>query len=90
MRSGSFLRIIINNTNQASLNGRNACLDIQVDLKTDQVEEEDDAEATPNELLNLIDRHERRSQPNIESLLEVNLGTNAEPKIVMVGSKLGR
>lgn len=69
---------------------RDDCLDIGVDLRTDQVEDQDDAEPTTKELLDLFERHERRSLPNIESALEVNLGTKAEPKIVMVGSKLDR
>lgn len=40
--------------------------------------------------VDLTDRHEKRSQPNIESRLEVNLGTMSEPKVVFVGAKLDR
>lgn len=34
--------------------------------------------------------HERKSQPNIDSPLEVNLGTESEPKIVSFGAQLNR
>lgn len=53
------------------------------------MEDEDDAEA-PKELLNLIDRHEMRSQPNIESPLEVSLETESEIEVVFIGAKLDR
>lgn len=39
----------------------NACLKIGLNLKIDLVEDEDDAEAAPKELFDLIDRNERRS-----------------------------
>lgn len=61
-----------------------------VDLKRDHVEGEDDAEADFEKLLGVINRHERRSQPNIKSPLEMNLETEAEPKMVFVGAKLDR
>lgn len=41
--------------------GRNACLNIEVDLSTDSVEGKDDVEAMPKETLDLVDRHERKS-----------------------------
>lgn len=66
------------------------CLDIGVDLKTDHIEDEEDAEAAPKELLDLLDRHERRSQLNIVSPLKVNLGTESEPKVVFIGIKLDK
>lgn len=49
-------------------------LDIGVDLETDSKEDGNDAETTLKELLDLIDWHEKRSQSNIESPLEINLG----------------
>lgn len=52
------------------------------------MEEEQDVKAAPKELIDLIDRHERRFQPNIKSPLEVNLRTESEPKVVFVGTKL--
>lgn len=36
-------------------------LDIEVDLRTNQLEDEEDAEVAPQELLDLIDRQEMRS-----------------------------
>lgn len=39
----------------------------------------------PSELLDLADRHGRRSQTKIELPLEVNLRTKVEPKIVLIG-----
>lgn len=68
----------------------NACFDVKVDLCADSVEDEDDVEGAPKEILDLVDRHERKSQPNIDSPLEVNLGTESEPKMVSVGAKLNR
>lgn len=53
--------------------GGSACLDIAVNLKTYHIDAEDNAEAAPKELFDLIDRHERRSQLNIKSPLEINL-----------------
>lgn len=70
---------------QASLSGRNVCLDNVVDLRMNQVEDEDDAKATPKDLLHLLDRHERKFQPNIKLPPEVNLGTAFKPNVVMVG-----
>lgn len=55
--------------------GGNSCLDIEIDLKTDHVEDQEDVEAALEVLLELIDRHVKRSQPNIKSPLEVNIGT---------------
>lgn len=66
------------------------CLDIGVDLKIVHVEDEDDAKAASKGLLNLIDKHERRSLPNTESPLQVHLGTEGEHKIVFVSCKLDR
>lgn len=76
--------------NQTNLRGRNVCLDTRVNLQTDQIEDKDDAEATPKELHKLVDRHERRSQPNVGSPLEVNLMMDMEPRILMVILKLER
>lgn len=67
---------------------RNKCLDIEVALSTDCAEGEDDVETAPNELLDLIDKHERRSQLNIDLPLEVNLRIESEPGVVFVGAKL--
>lgn len=69
---------------------RITCLDIEVDLSTDCAKDKDDVEVAPKELLDLIDRYERRSQPNIDLPLEVNLGTESEPRVVFVGTKLER
>lgn len=49
--------------------GGNTWLDIEVDLNTDGVEDEDNVEAAPKELLNPVDKHEGRSQPHIDSPL---------------------
>lgn len=46
------LRMVGNTTSMIEL-GRNACLNIRVDL------------AAPEKLIDLIDRHEMRPQPNI-------------------------
>lgn len=70
--------------------GGNTCLDIGVNLKTDHVKDEGDAKAASVELLDLVDRHEKRSSPNIESPIKVNLRTKIEPRIVFVGVKLER
>lgn len=51
LRSGLFSKIITNNINQANLSRRNVCLEIGVNITTNLVEDEDDAEATPKELL---------------------------------------
>lgn len=64
--------------------------DIEVNLCTSSAEGEDDIKATPKEILNIVDRHERKSQPNVNSPLELNLGTGSDPKIVFVGPKLKR
>lgn len=68
----------------------NMCLDVGVDLNIEHVEDADDVEAAPKDLLDLIDRHKRRYQPNIESPLEVNLNAESEPKVVFVGVKVSR
>lgn len=68
--------------------GRNMCLDIRVDLNIYCSKDEVDVEASPEGLLDLVDRYKRRSQPNIKLPLEVNLGINGEPKVVFVGAKL--
>lgn len=70
--------------------GRNVCLNINADLKTGHVEGEGVAETIPKELLNLLNRYERRFQLNIELSLEVNLGAEAKPKTVFVCAKLDR
>lgn len=57
-----------------SKTGGNTCIDIGVSLNMDCVEDEDDVKAAPKEFLDLVDRHERKSQTNIELPLEVNLG----------------
>lgn len=44
----------------------------------------------PKKPLDLVNRLERRSQPIMESPLEVNLGTKVEAKKVFVGAKLVR
>lgn len=62
--------------------GGNVCLNIRVDLKIFHAEDEDDGEATPKELLDLLDRKERRSHPNIASPLEVSLETESERNVV--------
>lgn len=49
---------------------------------------QDDVEAAPKELLDLIDKHKRRCKPNIELILKVNLMTESEPIVVLVGPKL--
>lgn len=51
---------------------------------------EDDVETPPEELLDLIDIHERRSKSKMDSSLEVNLKTESEPKIIFVDIKLNR
>lgn len=56
-----------NNTSQTNSSG-NVYLEV-VDLRIDHVEDKDDADATRKEFLNLGDRHERGSQPNIGSPL---------------------
>lgn len=47
--------------------------------ETDHVEGEDDAEVAQKELLDLVDRYEKRSQPNIAPL-ESNLGKSLSPR----------
>lgn len=54
-------RFLFQKNIQTSLSERNICVNIGVDLKSDQVEDEEDAEDNPKELLDLGDRHERRS-----------------------------
>lgn len=66
------------------------CLNVGVDLKINHVEDEDDVKAAFTKLVDLIDRHKRRSQLNIVSPLEVNLGIEREPKVVFIGAKLNR
>lgn len=66
------------------------CLDIEGALETNHDEEENDVETTSKELLNLIDRHEKRSQSNIESPSKVDFGTESEPKVVFIRVKLYR
>lgn len=70
--------------------GGNVWLDTGVHLDTVRMEEEDDIEATPKELFDLIDRHERRSQSNIKSSLEANRDIENEPKVMFVGTKLNQ
>lgn len=82
-------RMTANNSLITELGG-NACLDIGFDLKTDHVQDEDNVEAAPKELIDLIDRHEKRFQSNIESPLEVNLWTVSKKNVVLVSSKLDR
>lgn len=60
-----------------------ACLDFEVNLKIDHIKDEDNVEATLK-LFNLIDRHERSSQHNIKSPLEVNLMIESEPTTIFV------
>lgn len=55
----------------------NACLDLGVDLTNDHVKDKDDAEVVAKELLDQVDGHERRSQPDIELSLEMNLGNRS-------------
>lgn len=57
-------RMMASNIPEAKIGG-NICLDIGVILNIELAEDEDDVEALPKELLDLIDRFERRSQPNI-------------------------
>lgn len=64
-KTGFLSNIITDNTN---LGGWYVCLDIGVDHRTNQVEDEDDAEATPKERVDLVDRYERRSQPTMDRL----------------------
>lgn len=66
-----FFRMIVISTQMIEAY-ENMCLDIGFNLHTDRVENEDDVEATPKELLGLIDILERRTQLNIESPLEVS------------------
>lgn len=47
------------NRNLKTKTGGNTCLDIEVRLNTGRAEDENDVEAVPKELLDLIDRHER-------------------------------
>lgn len=68
--------------------GEKSCLDIGVDFNTDCAGYEDDVEAAPKELLDIINRHEMRCQSNIKLPLKVNLGIEIESKIVFVGVKL--
>lgn len=89
LKIGFLFKMMTSNTSQTNL-ARNVCLDIRVNLKTDHIEGEDDAEVALKELLDIVDRHERRHQPNIDSPLKVNLGIEAKPKIVFVGAKLDR
>lgn len=44
----------------------------------------------PRNFLDLVNRHGKRSQPNIDLPLEVNLGTDAVLKVIKVGAKLDR
>lgn len=53
---------MITGTYQTNLGERDVCLDIGVDLETDQVKDEDNAKTAPEELFDLIDKHERSSQ----------------------------
>lgn len=64
--------------------GGNACLDIKVDPNANSVEGEDDVEDTAKEILDPVDRHERKSQPNIDSPVEVNLGIETDPKVMFI------
>lgn len=66
--------------------GGNVCIDSGVNLKTDYEEDKNNVETAPKELLDLIDIHGRRSQPNTKSLLEIILGIESEPKVVFVGA----
>lgn len=68
----------------------NPFLDIEVDPSTNSGEGEDDVEDTPKEILDMVNRHERKSLPNIDSPLEVNLGTESKLKVVFVGAMLER
>lgn len=70
--------------------GGNVCLNIVVDLETKHEEDEINAKTALKELIDLIDRHKRRSQPNSELPLEINLGSKSEPKVVFVGFKFDR
>lgn len=56
LRPGSFFKIIIDNTNQTSLSERNDCLNNGVNFRTNQVEDEDNDEATPKTSFDLADR----------------------------------
>lgn len=58
-----FFRIITHIIIQTNLSGGNVCLNIDIDLRTNQVEDKDEAEATLKKLLNLIDRHHRSIKP---------------------------
>lgn len=52
------------------------------------MKDKEDAKASCKELLDLVNRHGRRSHLNAESHLEVNMGTNLEPPFVATGAKL--
>lgn len=82
-------RMIANGILNTKTSG-NTCLDTGVHLSMDGAEGEDNVRATAKELFDLVDRHERRSQPNIGSPLEVYLGIESEPKVVFVNAKLER
>lgn len=56
--------------------------------QADQIEDEEDAEISPKKLLEGVDRHERKFQPNIDLHLEVNLGIDLEPRFVAIGANL--
>lgn len=60
--------IMMANSTSTTEAGGSLCLDIRVDLKTDREEDENDAETMPEELLDLINKHERRSQPTLNRL----------------------
>lgn len=48
-------------------------------LESTSKQDEDDVEVAHKELIDLMDRHGRRSQPNIELPLKVNFVTESEP-----------
>lgn len=66
------------NTSQTNSSG-NIFFDTGVGLKIYHVEGENDAEVACNELLDLVDKYEKRSQLNIELPLEANLGKSLSP-----------
>lgn len=68
----------------------NTSLDIRFGLDADCTEDGDDVGNLSKELLDLVERHEMRLYPNIDSPLEVNLETESEPKVVFVDAKLKR
>lgn len=58
LRPDFFFKIITYSANQANSGGRNICLEIWVDLRTNQREDKDDFATTFEEFVDVVDRLE--------------------------------